>query len=215
MSEDRKPLGDVSQLDGRPIQELAQFFERYRAEFVPVYADVVAFLDDKPDETLYEIEQMLSHIDKVFDPQLDEQTRLKNVDKVVGHLERATLDCVKILWIEINRKIDLIYKDTSRRRYCVNMSESEFTRKYMQYNKLLSAARRIELESAGISPSKSIPEYKKAIQLGKELLESIDEDKLNDFSLFSRALMWKSQAIAFVLGFVASLLASYLYGCFQ
>lgn len=214
MSADGKPLGDDQQLGDRPIKELAGFFELYRAEFIPVYADVIAFLDDKPDETLYEIEQILSHIDKIFDPKLDEQTRLKNVDKAVGHLERAILDCVKILWIEINRKVDLIYKDASRRKYCVNMSESEFTKKYIKYNKLLSAARRTELESAGISPSKSIPEYKNAIQLGKELLESIDDDKLNNFCLFSHVLMFKSQVAAFILGCAASLLASYLYGCF-
>ncbi len=215
MGIDVTPTSDVPQLDDRPIKELAVFFDMYRAEFIPVYADVIAFLDDKPDETLYEIEQMLSHIDKVFDFMLDEETRLKNVDKAVGHLERAILDCLKILWIEIKIKVNLIYNDGSRRKYCVNMSEREFTQKYMEYNKLLSEARRTEMESVGVSPSKSIPEYKNAIRLGKELLESIDDDKLNNFSFFSRVLMWKSQALAFVLGFAASLLASYLYGSLQ
>lgn len=214
MSAEGDSSDGISQSEDRPVNRLYEFFEYYRSEFIPAYADVLAFLNKKPDETLYEIEQMLSHIDKVFDPTLDEKLRIANVDKAIGHLERAILDCVKIIWIEINNKIDLIYNDTPRRRYCVNMSESEFTKKYLEYNELLSAARRTELESVGISPSKSIPEYKKAILLGKELLESIDSDKLNNFSFFSRILSLKSHAISFALGCAASLFATYLYARF-
>lgn len=62
------------------------------------------------------------------------------------------------------------------------MKEGEFTKKYLEYKDMLAAARRIELESVGVSPSKSIPEYKKAIRLGKELLECIDYDKLDTYT---------------------------------
>jgi hypothetical protein len=182
MSANHSQSNGILRSDDRPIQKLKVFFEVYRSEFVPVYADVVTILNAKPDETLYEIEQMLSHIDKAFDTTLGEQDRINNVEKAKGHLERAILDCIKITWIEINNKLDLICSDTQKMSYCISMKEGEFTKKYLEYKDMLAAARRIELESVGVSPSKSIPEYKKAIRLGKELLECIDYDKLDTYT---------------------------------
>lgn len=190
---------------------LCNLAKYYREEFIPAYADVVVYLSAKPDETLLEIENILSHVFQVLNPELIETKKIENIEKAKGHLERATLDCLKIIWGDIGEHIQHINEDDNLRRYCVNMSENDFKRKVIEYNTLLAEARLIEMKSIGKTHDDTIKAYKKAIQLAKELLLAIDDGKMDSFSSFRKIINMKSNILSFILGILASLVASYLW----
>lgn len=195
-----------------PVEALLDLFKYYREEFIPAYADLAVYLGAKPDETLLEIENILSHVARCFDPAQDEITKLKNVEKAKRHLERATLDCVKIIWVDISETLDSVNNDETLRRYCVNMPEHEFAKKYMEYQDLLTQARLTEMNSVGVSPLESVYEYKRALELGKYLIRNIDNSKVKHFKEYRKIIMLKTHFISFLLGFVASLLATWACG---
>jgi len=192
---------------------LYELFNYYRDEFLPVYADVVVYLAYKPDAVRMEIENVLSHVAKVFDPKLDDITKNANLEKAKRHLDRAILDCVKITWIELSQYLDQINSDESLRRYCVNMPEHEFVKKYTEYLDLLAKARVTEMTHVGVTPLKSINEYKQAIRLGKELTGHIDNSKVKSFVPFKNKTNMVSIIVSFFSGVVASLVATWMCGC--
>lgn len=91
------------------------------------------------------------------------------------------------------------------------MPEDAFKRKVVEYNGLLAEARLIEMKSIGKTHDETITTYKRAIQLAKEILVSIDDGKIDNFASFRRILNIKLNALSFILGVLASLVASYLW----
>ncbi len=198
-------------VDNTHVVQLCDLAKYYRDEFIPAYADVVVYLSAKPDETLLEIENILSHVFQVLNPELSDKRKTENIEKAKGHLERATLDCLKIIWGSIGELIADINDDGDRKRYCVNLSESDFNRKVTEYNGLLAEARLIEMNSVGKTHDDTIKAYKRAIQLAKELVVAMDEAKMDSFASFRRIINIKSNTLSFVLGVLASLVATYLW----
>lgn len=180
-------------------------------EFLPAYADAVVYLSAKPDETLLEIENILSHVFQILNPEFDDSKKAENIGKAKGHLERATLDCLKIIWGDIGQTLRDINGDDDLRKYCVNMSEAEFKQKVTEYYNLLSEARLIEMRSIGKTHEDTIIAYRRAIRLAKELLDVIDQNKISSFRPFRRIINIKSNIFSFILGVLASLAATVLW----
>jgi len=67
------------------------------------------------------------------------------------------------------------------------------------------------MNSIGKTHDETINAYRRAIQLAKELLLAIDDGKMDSFASFRRILNMKSNASSFILGILASLVASYLW----
>jgi len=89
---------NVNCLNDAQVAGLCNLAKYYREEFIPAYADVVVYLSAKPDETLLEIENIFSHVFQILNPELIDTKKMENIEKAKGHLERATLDCLKIIW---------------------------------------------------------------------------------------------------------------------
>ncbi|MCX6672703.1 MAG: hypothetical protein NTY37_02870 [Methanothrix sp.] len=193
------------------VKALCDLSEYYRDEFIPAYADAVVYLSAKPDETLLEIENILSHVFQILNPEFDASKKAENIGKAKGHLERATLDCLKIIWGDIGELLRDINGDDNLRKFGVNMSETEFKEKVVEYHNLLSEARLVEMRSIGKSHGDTIIAYKRAIGLAKELLDVIDQGKINSFRSFRKVINIKSNTLSFILGVLASLIATYIW----
>ncbi len=198
-------------INDQQLKGLCDLSKYYRDEFIPAYADVVVYLSAKPDETLLEIENILSHVFQVLNPELNDVKKTENIEKAKGHIERATLDCLKIIWGDIGELLQDVNNDEELRRYCINMPEHEFKRKVLEYNALLAEARLIEMESIGKSHDDTIIAYKRAIGLAKELLIAIDNGKIDSFAAFRKLFNIKSNALSFILGVLASIVATILW----
>jgi hypothetical protein len=96
--------------------DIDKLFEFYKKEFIPAYSDLVGYIGDKPRQVLIELENVLSHLSQLFNPKVTPEEKSVNLQKANGHLLRVTLDCYKLLWINLLDQLKMIESDDSVRK---------------------------------------------------------------------------------------------------
>jgi len=188
------------------------FLRFYNETFKPIYADLVAYIADKPFQVVVEIENAFSHLCVYLDDGERQEVRNDNLKKAYNHISRATLDCYKLLWVAMNRDITAIIDDKNARKFAVNMSESDLLRRWGEFKKLARTARRAEMELIGKDGVEDVVRlYSKAIWLGWEILDSIDEEKASELRRFSMIAFIKRQWIGFLVGVVSGIVAAAIW----
>lgn len=184
-----------------------EIYALYRGEFQQIYADLVSVIRSKPTQIIFEIEAAFCHIAVAkTTPEVAEE----NYAKALGHIERATLDSAKMLWLEYNRRAEKFINNQNLRKFCTNTSEASFLAAYANAENLAKNARKIEISSVGVFPGKSIDAYYEAAKKFKEVFELIDAVKVKDFKTFSIKSFLKEQGTGLVIGVISGLIAGYL-----
>jgi hypothetical protein len=191
-----------------------EVFEFYRTEFVPAYSDLVGYIGDKPRQMMIELENTFAHISQYFNPELNIQDKNKNLAKAYDHLIRATLDCYKLLWVTMHEQLEDIEKDESKRKLGLNISETEFRTKFQGIKKLAQEARRTEMTSVGLAPIAALNKYKKVVKDGYELIDTIDENKIQEIKSLKIFVSTKEFIIGIAIGILAGLISGYLLHLF-
>jgi hypothetical protein len=88
-----------------PQTDIAEVVSFFNNEFIPAYSDLTGFIVNKPQEILIGIEYAFSHLMQHFNEELGTESQDKNLEKAYHHLQRATLDCYKLLWVYMNTNI--------------------------------------------------------------------------------------------------------------
>lgn len=141
----------------------------------------------------------------------DKNLRKENIKKAYNHLARATLDCYKILWIEIEKNINNIYHSDVK-RLALTISEIEFLKLKKQFKEAILKARKIKHQYIGKDPLKAVPYYIEAIEIGKQIVDSLDENKENLAKKYTLKNFLKREVIvSFLLGIIAGIIANWLY----
>jgi hypothetical protein len=190
--------------------DIDELFEFYKKEFIPAYSDLVGYIGDKPQQVLIELENVLSHLSQLFNPEVTPQEKSVNLQKANDHLSRVTLDCYKLLWINIYDQLKMIEDDDSVRKLGLNISEAEFTMKLQKIKKLAQEARNIEMESVGLSPMASIDKYKEVVKNSYELIDKRDDIKISEIKSLKRFISTKEFLIGIVIGVFGGLISGYL-----
>ena len=190
----------------------APFYKCYSEIFIPAYSDLTGYLLYKPVPVLHSIENAFSHVMQCCNPSLDDIVRQENIKKAYHHLERATLDCYKILFVEIDKKISPIADDSELRKFAVNAPEREFLTQYVGFKKQLREIRLKEIENTGVNIGETIELYRDAVKIGFQLIASIDEQKITDYNSLKRKKAWILTFRDFILGVLAGVIASAIYG---
>lgn len=203
---------------------IKEIFEFYDEVFIPVYAEVVARRRTKPRQIAVEIENSFSHLATYFLSSSDEDKE-SNIRKSLGHLQRATLDCQKILWITLLN--DSVYiQDNNLMIHGSNVPIEDFYKQLKVVQDNAPKARISESQSTGVNFKKRIEEYQKSIDEFKKLDEMIDFIKvrlyLNNISSEKKIdrknnnkTFFNTQMMGFIVGIFASIVASYIYSNFQ
>ena len=187
-------------------------FEYYRDTFLPAYSDVVGFTAKKHIQFLIEMENTLAHIAQYYNPGLNPRMREENLKKAYDDLTRATLDCYKVLWVEMNTELRSIYLDKRKRAFALNISEDEFIKGYNNFREKAQSARIAEQDSIGANPLTAVEIYKEAVAVGTELINSVDGIKLQELNRFRKLVFVKETGIAFIIGFFSGAAASAFWG---
>jgi len=195
---------------GSNSMDVDELFEFYKKEFIPAYSDLVGYIGDKPQQVLIELENVLSHLSQLFNPEVTPQEKSVNLQKANDHLFRVTLDCYKLLWINIHDQLKRIEGDDSVRKLGLNISEAEFTMKLQKIKKLAQEARSIEMESVGLSPMASIDKYKEVVKSGYELMDKRDNIKISEIKSLKRFISTKEFLIGIVIGVFGGLISGYV-----
>jgi len=195
---------------GSNSMDVDELFEFYKKEFIPAYSDLVGYIGDKPQQVLIELENVLSHLSQLFNPEVTPEKKSVNLQKANDHLFRVTLDCYKLLWINIHDQLKRIEGDDSVRKLGLNISEAEFTMKLQKIKKLAQEARSIEMESVGLSPMASIDKYKEVVKSGYELIDKRDNIKISEIKSLKRFISTKEFLIGIVIGVFGGLISGYV-----
>jgi len=193
------------------MPDIDDLFKFYREECVPAYSDLVGYIADKPVQFLIEIENAFAHVAQFHNPETTPEEKATNISKANDHLMRVTLDSYKMLWTEMEHDISLIHKDDFKRKYCMNMSQGEFLTKYQNFKRTAQAARNLETQSIGIDPLKALDGYKEAIEIGRELIDAIDPEKVENSKSDLRIISIKRNALELIISFAAGILATWAY----
>jgi hypothetical protein len=73
-----------------------EVYELLLGKFKDIFADLVILTGKKPAEILFELESVLSHIAV---SKLYPEEEQKNINRAMQHLQRASLDAAKMLWV--------------------------------------------------------------------------------------------------------------------
>jgi len=180
-----------------------ELFDLYENVFKPAYADLVSYIGRKPTNILVEMENALAHIFVSFDNSQSDNVRKDNIRKACNHLVRATLDCYKLLWVQLNKDIDEIFKSNTK-RLALTMSESEFLRLRNLFKEKAKEARKKELNNVGKDPLAPVKEYMEAIEIGKQIINSLDNEKEGRARGFLLRSKWWELIVAFVMGLLVN-----------
>ncbi len=185
--------------------EFGDFLESYEV-FKSAYADLVAYIQDKPLEVLVEIENAFSHIAVALSAPNSEVGR-RNLDKAVSHLQRATLDCYKLLWVKLGEDVELILRD-EKKRVAVTMETGKLWKLWESFKKKSLEARKLEMEHVGRNPLAAVDAYREACALAWEILESVDEAKhIEVKKLYFKSKLWELLASALAGALITKILS--------
>lgn len=185
-----------------------ELFEFYRNTFLPAYSDLVGFSVAKPKQVLTELENTLAHLAQYHNPALDSSIKMENLRKANDHLMRVTLDCYKLLWIGMSQELETFYMDEKKRVFALNIPEEEFLKKYNAFKEKAQMARRAELNSVGVEPLTAVGSYKEVIVIGKDLIKSIDHNKLQKLNRFRKIVFIRETGVAFLIGLASGYIAN-------
>ena len=180
----------------------------FQGKFKEIYADLIVVLGSKPGQIVFEIEAAFTHIAV---GKTQPAIAIDNYNKALGHVQRATLDAAKMLWIEYKTRLNKYLNDDGLRTFCCNASEVDFIKSYEKAESLAQEARKDETVNVGINPEASIEKYYEAALEFKKCLGMIDGQKEKKFQTFRFVHKIKEFSISFLLGATASALVSYLF----
>jgi len=183
----------------------------YYHKFIPAYADAVASLGDKPIQLLVEQENTLAHLMA----HMADDTSDVNLKKACGHLERATLDCYKIIWVVYKEKLEFFISiDNSNIALAFNNEEGAILEKIKKIDILAKEARELESLNIGKNTTKALEKYMEVVEVEKELLAWVDIKKATSYNRFKFSHLLKDHGLGFFLGIVGGGVSTYLYSLF-
>lgn len=180
----------------------------YQGKFKEIYADLIVVLGTKPDQIVFEIEATFTHIAVA---KTQPSVADVNIEKAYRHIQRATLDSAKMLWIEFKRRLEKYLDDDELLTFCCNFSEAEFIKTYEKAEAIAQEARKAETVNVGVNPMASIEKYYDAALEYKQCLNSIDSKKEKKFSKYRIWYNWRERIISFLIGAAASAMVSYFF----
>ncbi len=188
------------------LEELQHYYYR---NFVPAYADAVASLGDKPVQLLVEQENTLAHLMAHL---AEDRGNDQNLHRAKAHLERATLDCYKIIWVVYKEKLEYFIKlDNSNLALAFNSHENEVIKKIQKIDRLAKEARELESMNIGQNSTLALQKYMEVVELEKALLDQVDLKKAHSYNRFKFIYLLKDQAIGIVLGILVGLATNYIW----
>lgn len=187
-------------------------FSFYTKVFLPNYSRVTAETLEKPVQVAVEIENAFSHIAVYFEfvKSGNAQKQEEHIKKAKGHLERATLDCLKLTLIEMSRKVKIFDRPGVLEH--ATTGDLNATRDLLgKFNSSWKEARRKEVCGLEEEPEARINYYTDTIKIADDLMGLIDMERLSKFRVYSFKYQFKSLLISFVLGAFSGVLGNYLF----
>jgi hypothetical protein len=188
--------------------EIDDVFEFFHDVFTPAYVDLVTYIVKRPEQISFELEAVLSHLVQSYNKNINDTKKNENIVKAMGHLERATLDSYKLLWVESFKSIKTIENLGFFRKFFLNTPEYDFLVGVQKVRELARAARTKEMASMGIEPHASIDLYKELAKRSLQVAGSLDKHKTGAFKKITRPTLIKTFFLQNIIGLITGFLSS-------
>lgn len=193
---------------------IVNLFKYYNEIFIPIYAEVVARRQAKPRQVANEIENAFSHL-ATYHSTTNDSEKSSNLSKAVGHIQRATLDCQKILWMTLMKDAVYLSKGDGLLEHATNVPLDKAIAQFKLIQEMGIQARLIESQNTGISIEKRIEFFQKTIEEHKKFDDMVDIAKVRMFASRQKKSKTKefviNNAAGFFIGIVAGILGNYAY----
>lgn len=157
---------------------LDDFMKFYNDFYMPAYSDLVGYLGDKPAQVIVEVENIAVHLIRVIDPKCSGKQQEENLQKAYNHLVRVTIDCLKILWVELGKDIGKMHTTASLIKKGLLVDEDVFLAAHLAFKDLSCKARRLEMDNVGTDPLKCLDLYGELVNLGWSIVRLRDDEKM-------------------------------------
>ena len=105
---------------------LYDYIKFYHGPFKTAFSKYTGFVLEKDEHILTAIESSHSHLMQYFQHKdADASIGQHNLSKAMGHLQRATLDCYKLLWVYLDQEIHELIVDPDKRLSCIKLKEED------------------------------------------------------------------------------------------
>lgn len=188
---------------------IEDFIDFHTNFFIPAYSDLVAYIADKPQQIIFEIENTFSHL-MVYHSNPDQSIKDSNLNKAYNHLLRATMDYYKMLWSEMSTNLDSIFKENNSFLF-FNDNQNNVMSLWISFKRKAKEARNEELKNVGVNFMEAICLYKEAVDIGSQILDKYDSSKHDLTKDFNFKILIKQQWLGFVFGIFAGVLGNYLF----
>lgn len=190
---------------------ISDVFDYYSKEFLPTYARAVAELQDKPVQITVEIENAFSHLAVSSAHQKDGNVKkqIEHLKKAFSHIERATLDAYKFIWISLLKK-SRVFDRAGILEFATNTDLDKAIQLHEDFKKKAAEARIKELSNLEEEVSVRNRFYRDAVASADTLFECLDAKRLRKLRSFSIWNIVKSNSIAFIFGVIAGVAGNFL-----
>ena len=121
-------------------------------------------------------------------------------------MQRATLDCYKLLWVRLGEDLESLLRD-QKKRLALSVKEQEFWSKWEKFKEKSREARKLEIDNVGVNPLAFIEAYQEACDIAWSILERVDEAKYSEVKKFAlKSKIWE----LVVSGLIGALLSYFL-----
>tara|TARA_R110000751_G_scaffold35094_1_gene86567 strand:- start:707 stop:1378 length:672 start_codon:yes stop_codon:yes gene_type:complete len=200
------------------IKSEEDVYRFYNEVFKLLYADLVAVTAQKSEQVSFELQACLDHI-VVAQTCNDTAISEDNFRKAHGHLVRASLDCAKLLWIELKNRAKVFLDDKEVMELAHNSSMDKCYSTYKEAEDLSKEARRLESQNSGISPEDTIDIWYKAIEALNRFIEMFVESKVTSVKKVRKNKALKDRIvdilISFIVGTIVTVLLGYMTNTFE
>lgn len=155
------------------INEVIDYYENF---FINAYADLVSLTADKPSQVLIEIENFNSHLMVVLKESSSQEDKRANLKKAKSHLQRGALDCYKLLFVELNDRIEDFVRGLSVNdvEFSLEDEYKKNLKSWHEFSELIRESRKQEVTNVGSDKiDDTIRKYKKAVEHGFDLYRAL------------------------------------------
>jgi hypothetical protein len=191
------------------VTKQKDFVKLYYGTYLPIYSDLVAFLADKPVQVLIEFENVAAHLIVYLENQ-NSVLGKGNLQRANNHLTRLCIDMSKMLWVEIKKQVEKLFKNKLILQFASNKSISELLKLKFEFFEKAKIARRQEMINVGKDSISCVRNYREAIEAGFNILNSFDQEKINSLRKYKILYYMKINIVGFIIGFVSGVLTSML-----
>lgn len=195
------------------LDEIYKFTNDY---FIDIYSEYPIYTSEKNIFVSYYISNAFLYLASSYSEE-DETLKNELLEMAFNHLNKATLDCQKIILTALENKISNYYIDPSYNKFCTTKSTEEITQLHQEFKKnsleimdfevTLNSKEEVDLADR----IELVNKYDVILKKGYDLIEKIDPDAYHEHKDSFNKKWYEKWPVKILIGFTGGISAAYVF----